>query len=158
MDNKLFEDVVTALKDRGLTVGFAESLTGGLISSSICSVPGASSVFKGSIVSYTNSVKIGVLGVDRAVIDSETEVSGECAVMMAQGARRLLGVDLAISVTGIAGPTGELPGKPVGTVYMGIDLKGDSSSVRFNFDGDRQAVRDKTCEKCFQTILNLLGA
>ena len=100
----------------GLTFGFAESLTGGLISSSVVSVPGASRAFKGSVVSYTNEIKENVLGVPADIIETYNEVSDECARAMAEGAFSVLGTNLAISVTGIAGPTGELPGKPVGTV------------------------------------------
>ncbi|MCR4689203.1 MAG: CinA family protein [Saccharofermentans sp.] len=151
-------ETVELLKSKGLTVGFAESLTGGLISSSIVNVPGASAVFKGSIVSYTNSVKIGVLGVEEAVIASHTEVSEECAMQMASGARKVLGTDLAVSVTGIAGPDGDLPGKPVGTVYMGVAFGDTVKGMRFNFSGDRQSVRQQTADMAFRIILELLGA
>lgn len=143
-------ELVTIAGFEGITVGFAESLTGGLISSSVVAVPGASAVFKGSIVSYTNEVKENVLGVSPDIIAAHTEVSAECAKAMAEGAKSVLGVDLAVSVTGIAGPTGELPGKPVGTVYMGYCFHDISGSLRLNFEGDRDTIR--TC-----TVLEALN-
>ena len=144
------EELVTIARFEGITVGFAESLTGGLISSTVVAVPGASAVFKGSVVSYTNEVKENVLGVPADIISTHTEVSAECAKAMAEGDMSVLGVDLAISVTGIAGPTGELPGKPVGTVYMGYCFRDISGSLRLNFEGDRDTIR--TC-----TVLEALN-
>lgn len=133
----------------GISFGFAESLTGGMISSSVVSVPGASAAFRGSVVSYTNAVKENVLGVPAEIIDTYNEVSDECAKAMAEGAYSVLGADLTIAVTGIAGPSGELPGKPVGTVYMGYCFNGGSSSgisgsVRLNLSGDRDKIRRDT--------------
>ena len=142
--------LVELCKEKGVSVGFAESLTGGMISSSVVNIPGASAVFKGSVVSYTNEIKERVLGVSEDIITANTEVSGECAEAMAIGAARVLGVELVISVTGIAGPTGELPGKPVGTVYMGYYYEGPdffgelTGSVRLNLTGDRDAIRTGT--------------
>lgn len=141
---------VELCKEKGVSVGFAESLTGGMISSSVVNIPGASAVFKGSVVSYTNEIKERVLGVSEDIITANTEVSAECAEAMAIGAARTLGVELVISVTGIAGPTGELPGKPVGTVYMGYYYEGPdffgelTGSVRLNLTGDRDAIRTGT--------------
>ena len=142
--------LVDLCKEKGVSVGFAESLTGGMISSSVVNIPGASAVFKGSVVSYTNEIKERVLGVSEDIITANTEVSGECAEAMAIGAARVLVVELVISVTGIAGPTGELPGKPVGTVYMGYYYEGPdffgelTGSVRLNLTGDRNAIRTGT--------------
>ncbi len=151
-------ELIEAAGSSGITFGFAESLTGGLISASVVSVPGASASFKGSVVSYTNEVKENVLGVTSKIIDTYTEVSGECAKAMAEGALSVLGVDLAVSVTGIAGPTGDMPGKPVGTVYMGYCYRpGDiSGSVRFNFEGDRETVRENTVLKALEQALRLV--
>lgn len=142
----------------GITFGFAESLTGGLISASVVNVPGASSCFKGSVVSYTNEIKENVLGVPSNIIGTFTEVSDECAKAMAEGAMSVLGVDLAISVTGIAGPTGDMPGKPVGTVYMGYCYKPGniSGSVRFNFEGDRETIRKSTVLEALSQALRLI--
>ena len=149
-------ELVTIAGFEKITIGFAESLTGGLISSSVVAVPGASAVFKGSVVSYTNEVKEGVLGVPSGIISAYTEVSAECAKAMAEGARDVLGVDLAISVTGIAGPTGELPGKPVGTVYMGYCFRDISGALRLNFEGDRDTIRTCTVLEALNQAISLI--
>ncbi len=128
----------------GLTVGTAESLTGGLIAGTLTSVPGSSAVVRGGIVSYVNDVKRDSLGVDADILEREGAVSREVACQMAQGARIALGVDVAVAVTGIAGPGGAEPGKPVGTVWMGL---ADARGVRaecFHFSGDRDDVRAQT--------------
>ena len=146
----------------GIMFGFAESLTGGLISSSVVNIPGASKVFKGSVVSYTNEVKESVLGVPAEIIETYNEVSAECARSMAEGAFSVLGVDLAVSVTGIAGPTGDLPGKPVGTVYMGYCYRGPDSSEnisgskRLNFEGDRNTIRSNTVYSALALAIKLI--
>ena len=150
------EELVTIARFKGITVGFAESLTGGLISSSVVAIPGASAVFKGSVVSYTNEVKENVLGVPSDIISTHTEVSAECAKAMAEGAMSVLGVDLAISVTGIAGPTGGLPGKPVGTVYMGYCFRDISGSLRLNFEGDRDTIRTCTVLEALNQAISLI--
>ena len=150
------EELVTIAGFKGITVGFAESLTGGLISSSVVAIPGASAVFKGSVVSYTNEVKENVLGVPSDIISTHTEVSAECAKAMAEGAMSVLGVDLAISVTGIAGPTGGLPGKPVGTVYMGYCFRDISGSLRLNFEGDRDTIRTCTVLEALNQAISLI--
>jgi len=149
-------ELVSVAGLEGITVGFAESLTGGLISSSVVAVPGASAVLKGSIVSYTNEVKENVLGVSPDIISAHTEVSAECAKAMAEGAKSVLGVDLAISVTGIAGPTGELPGKPVGTVYMGYCFRDISGALRLNFEGDRDTIRTCTVLEALNQAISLI--
>lgn len=149
-------ELVTIAGFEGITVGFAESLTGGLISSSVVAIPGASAVFKGSVVSYTNEVKENVLGVPADIISTHTEVSSECAKAMAEGAMSVLDVDLAISVTGIAGPTGELPGKPVGTVYMGYCFRDISGSLRLNFAGDRDTIRTCTVLEALNQAISLI--
>ena len=153
------KELVEACKNAGVTIGFAESLTGGMISASVVNIPGASAVFKGSVVSYTNEIKENVLGVSRDIIDAHTEVSGECAEAMAEGAARVLDVDLAISVTGIAGPTGDLPGKPVGTVYMGFCLKKSrnfTDSLRLNFNGERDTIRTSTVIAALEQGIRLI--
>lgn len=149
-------ELVSVAGLEGVTVGFAESLTGGLISSSVVAVPGASAVLKGSIVSYTNEVKENVLGVSPDIISAHTEVSAECAKAMAEGAKSVLGVDLAVSVTGIAGPTGELPGKPVGTVYMGYCFRDISGALRLNFEGDRDTIRTCTVLEALNQAISLI--
>ena len=160
--NEKAKELVEISKEKNVTVGFAESLTGGMISSSVVNIPGASSVFNGAVVSYTNEIKKNVLGVSDQIIEMHTEVSEECAVAMASGAASVLGVDLAVSVTGIAGPTGDLPGKPVGTVYMGYSYESPenfgeySGALRLNFDGDRDTIRTKTVLAALELAVKLV--
>ena len=104
-------------RERGLTLATAESCTGGLVAARLTSVPGSSDVFVGGIVSYANEVKIGELGVPAELIEQHGAVSAEVAEAMARGARERLGVDVAVSVTGVAGPDGGTEEKPVGLVY-----------------------------------------
>ncbi len=131
---------------RGLTFATAESLTAGMIGSLTADIPGSSSVYLGGIISYSNSVKRDVLGVPAAVLDSVGPVSEECAAAMAQGARRLTGADVAVSVTGIAGPGGAEPGKPVGTVWFGVATKNGTHTETRLFGGkkDRAKIRRLT--------------
>ncbi len=152
----LAEQAVEKFRGTGLTFGFAESLTGGMISSQIVGVSGASEVFSGSVVSYTNDVKINVLGVPSEIIDEHTEVSSECAEAMADGVCKVIGCDFGIAVTGIAGPTGALPGKPIGTVYFGYHGNGKTGSFRRVFEGDRSQVRTQTAECALETLIAVL--
>ena len=157
-NSDLAAQAVALLKQNNLKLCFAESLTGGMISSGIVDVPGASSVFNGSVVSYVNDVKIRVLGVDPDVIAENTEVSYECSEQMASGAAKILSADIAISVTGIAGPGGDMPGKPVGTVFMGIYNRGEVSSVRLDLTGTRDEIRHQTAAEAFKKIIETVGA
>lgn len=151
--NDTAERVVKLFADKGLTFGFAESLTGGMISSEVVGIPGASAVFAGSVVSYTNDVKINVLGVQPTLIDEYTEVSSQCAEAMAEGVCKVIGCDCSVAVTGIAGPTGELPGKPVGTVFFGYCAGGKTGSFRREFTGSRTDIRTKTAECALETLI-----
>ncbi|MBQ4191093.1 MAG: CinA family protein [Clostridiales bacterium] len=157
-NSDLAAQAVALLKQKDLKLCFAESLTGGMISSGIVDVPGASAVFNGSVVSYVNEVKTGVLGVSPEVISEKTEVSYECAEQMASGAAKILSADIAISVTGIAGPGGDMPGKPVGTVFMGIYNRGEVSSVRLDLTGSRDEIRHKTAAEAYRKIIETVGA
>jgi len=150
--SELAERVVKLFTEKGMTFGFAESLTGGMISSEIVGVPGASAVFSGSVVCYTNDVKMNVLGVPSEVMDEHTEVSSECAEAMAEGLCKVIGCDCSVAVTGIAGPTGELPGKPVGTVYFGYHCNGNNGSFRQVFSGDRMEIRRQTVSCALETL------
>ena len=112
--------VLDGLRERGLTLGTAESCTGGLIAKRLTDVPGAASVFKGGVVSYHCEVKAGVLGVSQALLDEKGAVCAEVAEQMARGARKALGCDVAVSVTGVAGPDPDDRGNPVGLVYTAL--------------------------------------
>lgn len=127
--------------EAGLTVGTAESCTGGLVAGCLTAVPGSSAVVRGGVVSYAIPVKHDVLGVSQDVIDGVGVVSSECAAQMAEGARRVLKCDVAVSLTGIAGPGGAEPGKPVGTVWMGLASRLGTRTFLSCFPGDREAVR-----------------
>ena len=133
--------LIEALKERGKKITFAESCTAGLLAGIFCSVSGASAVFDGSLVSYANEVKSAFLGVPEKVLATVGAVSEECARAMAKGAAKRFSSDLALSVTGIAGPTGGTPDKPVGTVYIGCFYNGKTTVEKHLFRGGRQSVR-----------------
>lgn len=153
-DSDLERLVIEAAAHRGLSIATAESCTGGLIASALTNVPGASSVFKGGIVSYANEVKSGCLGVDGAVLSSKGAVSEEVACQMAAGARLAISADAAVSVTGIAGPGGAVPGKPVGTVWIGVSTERGTRAELHHFDGDRAAVRKQTVTSALGLLLS----
>jgi PncC family amidohydrolase len=137
------EKLVDILKAQGLTCATAESCTGGGIGSAITSVPGSSEVYAGGVVSYSNAVKHNVLGVSQESLDRHGAVSSEVAGEMAEGARRLLKVDLAVSVTGIAGPGGGSAEKPVGLVWFGVSSARGTRTEKAIFAGDRVRVREQ---------------
>lgn len=138
------EALVAAFRKQNKTLSFAESCTGGLAAATVVSVAGASAVFYGGVVSYDNSVKEQLLSVDRKVLATVGAVSAECAMQMAAGARTAIGTDVAVSVTGIAGPGGGTPEKPVGTVYLGIASPRGTRFLRLVLGdvGDRTAIRE----------------
>lgn len=137
------EKLVELLKARGLTCATAESCTGGGVGSAITSVAGSSAVFKGGVISYANEVKEHVLGVKSETLVSVGAVSSETAAQMADGARRLLNVDMAVSLTGIAGPDGGSAEKPVGLVWFGISTARSTRTEKAIFRGDRARVREQ---------------
>ena len=136
--------IVSAMKQRGWTLGTAESCTGGAIADEIVSVAGASAVFRGAIVAYANEVKTGLLGVSEETLTRVGSVSEETAVAMARGARERLGVDVTIATTGIAGPDGGSDEKPVGLVWFAIALAdGEIETRRATFPGSRSDIRER---------------
>lgn len=137
------EKLVALLKARGLTAATAESCTGGGVGSAITSVAGSSAVFAGGVISYSNEVKENVLGVSHEDLIEVGAVSSEVAAQMAEGARKLLGVDLAVSLTGIAGPDGGSEEKPVGLVWFGLSTKDGVRTEKAIFRGDRARVREQ---------------
>lgn len=149
--------VIETALERGVTIGCAESLTGGMISASLTAVPGSSQVVKGCIVSYVNEVKKDVLGVPCDVLDSQGAVNGDTAKAMAEGAVASLDCDTAVAVTGIAGPGGAEPGKPVGTVWMAVCRSGSSALATVShYDGDRDNVRRQTVSAALDALLNAM--
>ena len=135
------EKLVALLKAQGLTCATAESCTGGGVGSAITAVPGSSAVFAGGVISYSNDVKRDVLGVSSDILQNVGAVSAETAAQMADGARKLLKTDLAVSLTGIAGPDGGSEEKPVGLVWFGLATKDGVRTEKCIFRGDRAQVR-----------------
>ena len=154
---KKASDLVRILKETGTTIAFAESLTGGMISSRLVDVPGASDVLLGSVVSYTNDIKINILGVSKDTIDAHTEVSGECAEEMASGVKRLTGADIAFSATGFAGDYEDHPeDSQNGTVWFGFAYKEGTKSYLQHFEGKRDEVRLQSVEFVYDTVIAYL--
>ena len=145
-------DVLKALE--GKTLVTAESLTGGGIGAAITAVSGASAVYKGGIISYTNEVKRGVLDVSPETLELHGAVSCQTAEEMAIGARKLLKSDVAVSVTGLAGPGGDEYGNPVGTVCIGFCNASESFAVKHHFEGDRESVRNQTIRAALELVLD----
>lgn len=137
----------------GKTLVTAESCTGGGIGSALTSVPGSSSVYRGGVICYCNWVKQNILGVDGNVLERYGAVSWPVAAAMATGVRKLMCADVAVSVTGLAGPDGDEFGNPVGTVYIGCDCRNLSAVKKFVFPGDREAVRQQAVEAALELIL-----
>ena len=138
---------------RGKTLVTAESLTGGGIGAALTAVPGASEVYKGGVISYTNAVKETVLGVPADILSRYGAVSLWTAGYMADGVRKLLKADIAVSVTGLAGPGGDEFGHEVGTVCIGYSSQRNSIAREYHFSGDREAVRRQTIEAALLLIL-----
>ncbi len=140
------------LKSKGLTVSTAESCTGGLIAGKITAESGSSSFFLGGAVTYSNESKVSVLGVSEEILIANGAVSKETAIAMAEGSRRIFKSDIAVAVTGIAGPGGAVEGKPVGTVHVACVSKYETIHEACLFEGDRNNVRQSTVEKALELI------
>ena len=146
-------DVISRLQ--GKTLVTAESLTGGGIGAALTGVSGSSAVYKGGVISYTDWVKHNVLGVLQDVLSTHGAVSEITAEQMAAGVRKLLQADVAVSVTGLAGPTGDDFGNPVGTVFIGYQDVKQSCVRHFVFIGDRESIRNQTIQEALKLILEL---
>jgi PncC family amidohydrolase len=144
------------LSARGLTLALAESCTGGLIGSLITDVAGSSDYFLGSAVTYTNSAKEHILGVRHETLLAHGAVSAETAAEMAQGARRIFGADIAASVTGIAGPGGGMPGKPVGLVHIHLSAADAEIGERHVWDADRMGNKLLSAEAVLRLVVRYL--
>ena len=141
---------------QGRTLATAESCTGGMIGAAITAIPGSSSVYKGGIISYTNQVKNGQLGVDNALLNSEGAVCAAVATAMAQGVRRTLNADVSIAVTGLAGPSGDDFGNPVGTVYVGYADDKIVIAQKCFFLGNRTEIREQATVFALEFLLKQL--
>jgi nicotinamide-nucleotide amidase len=149
----LILELAEELRCRGFTCATAESCTGGLIGAMLTAFPGSSDWYVGGVISYANSVKIGLLGVREADIETQGAVSEPVVRSMAQGACRATGADIACAVSGVAGPGGGTPEKPVGTVWIGWSLHGDTRARKFHFSGDRDEVRAQTVTEAVRGML-----
>jgi nicotinamide-nucleotide amidase len=135
-------DLITRLKDQNLMLTLAESCTGGLIAAAITDIAGSSRVFDRGFVTYSNAAKMEMLGVPDAIIETHGAVSTECAAAMAEGAINNSNANIALSVTGIAGPSGGSESKPVGLVHFGFKLRSHDTITRHHiFEGDRALIR-----------------
>lgn len=150
------ETVVALCIQNGRTLATAESCTGGLIAHRITNVPGASAIFPGGIVAYANAIKTALLDVPEPTLAAGGAVAEAVAVAMAQGARTRFGADFAVAVTGIAGPGGGTPEKPVGTVYMAAAGPGSQRTRHARFTGDRDAIKAQTAETALKLLLEVL--
>ena len=142
----LEQEIGNLLRQKGLTLGVVESATGGLISHLITNVPGSSDYYKGSITAYSNEAKIKVVGVKADTINQYGAVSHQLAEEMAQGGRKTLAVDICLADTGIAGPSGATPDKPVGLFYIGLSRQTGTYSQKHNFTGDREQNKSSAAE------------
>ncbi|HIC89395.1 MAG TPA: CinA family protein [Anaerolineae bacterium] len=146
------------LRERGLMLALAESCTGGLVGHRVTNVPGSSDYFLGSAVTYAYSAKEKLLGVRHETLMTQGAVSPQTAQEMAQGARRLFGSDVAVAVTGIAGPSGAMPGKPVGLVYIHLSAPDAEWGERHVWQGDRLSNKAQSAEAALALLLRYLEA
>lgn len=153
---ELHEEIGKLLREKGLTLGTVESATGGLIAHLVTGVPGSSDYFLGSIVAYSNGVKAGVAGVDPALIERHGAVSPQVAGAMAAGGRKALGVDICLADTGIAGPGGDTPGKPVGLFYLGMAHASGTFSRKHVFTGNRSENKQAAAEAALEWLKEYL--
>jgi nicotinamide-nucleotide amidase len=157
-DDRPIEEIVLAIcRSRGLTLATAESCTGGLVAARLTSVPGASDVFRGGVVAYADDVKLTELDVPAAVLRGHGAVSPEAAAAMAAGARARLGGDVAVAVTGIAGPGGGTPDKPVGLVYIHAETPDGTRGITFDFPADRESIRRRATVAALHLVRRLLA-
>ena len=150
--DKLFD----FLKQNNLTISTAESCTGGMIASAITDVSGSSGFFGTGVVTYSNEAKMKLIGVKRETLERFGAVSEQTAAEMAEGVLKLGDADVAVAVTGIAGPTGGTAEKPVGLVYIGVSGKYGTFAYKNNFEGSRDEVRRETVKRSFELVYNYL--
>lgn len=156
-DEEILEETVgQLLLAKGLSIGAAESCTGGLVAARLTDVPGSSAYFKGGVVAYSNEIKSGLLGVSMSVLERFGAVSKETAMAMAQGARERTGADIGLATTGIAGPGGGTPAKPTGLVYVSLAADDGVLYREYRFPGFRTAVRQGTVNAALHTVKQYL--
>jgi len=153
----LTERLGEALADRRWTISTIESCTAGGLAYRITEVPGASVYFLGSVIAYDNRVKVEWVGVPERIFDRHGAVSSEAAGAMAENGRTRFHTDLCLAITGIAGPGGGTPEKPVGTVFISSSGRAGTRTKRFHFSGDRQGVREQAIDAALEMALDLLA-
>jgi PncC family amidohydrolase len=146
------KEIGDELRKRGLSVSTAESCTGGLVSHRITNVSGSSDYYKGGVIAYANEVKEKILHVAEKTLEEKGAVSAECALEMAKGVRKLLGSDVGIATTGIAGPTGGTPDKPVGLVYIALATKDHVYHEKHIFHGDREENKREAADAALEML------
>ncbi len=156
MTTRLEEILLEHMHTRGLKLATAESCTGGLVSDRITNVSGSSEYFPGGIVSYSNEVKASLLEVSWNTLHAHGAVSEETVLEMARGAKKLFGADIAVSVSGVAGPAGGTPEKPVGTTWLGLSTSEGEWSRNFVWDGDREQNKHDSSEAALQFVIDYL--
>lgn len=157
MDDKLLEaQVGEELRQRGWRLAIAESCTGGLIGHRLTNIPGSSTYYMGSVTAYAYDAKVRLLGVLWKTLEAHGAVSREVVMEMAQGVRRALAADIGVSVSGIAGPTGSTPKKPVGLVWIGLNTTYGNWARKFNFEGDRLAIKEEAAEAALKYLYDYL--
>ena len=149
--------IIDIMREKKLTLGTVESATGGLISHLITNIPGSSDVFQGSIISYSNEIKMKIVGVKAETLKKYGAVSARAAEDMADGGRKVLGVDICVADTGIAGPDGAVPGKPVGLFYLGLANKDGTFSRKHLFKGTREENKQQAAQTALMWVKDYLG-
>ncbi|MEA4863437.1 MAG: CinA family protein [Victivallaceae bacterium] len=150
------EKLLKLLEKHGWSLATAESCTGGMAASDIVDVPGASEVYKGGVVAYANEAKVRALGVREDILEEYGAVSAECAKAMAQGARSRFAADCAFSTTGVAGPAGGTPDKPVGTVWIAAATPVSFRMEQKHFEGTRQSVRRMAVDRAISLLIETI--
>lgn len=152
-------EILTTLARQGRTLAVAESCTGGGLGVALTTVPGSSKVFVGGVIAYANSVKIGLLGVSPSVVETRGAVSSDTAAAMAIGVKRATKADWGVAITGVAGPDGGDPDKPVGTVWIGTSGPGQDSArcERYLFPGDRAEIRSASVHAALDLLARAVG-
>lgn len=156
MNTSLEIEVGKLLTVRKLRLGLAESCTGGLVGYRVTNVPGSSEYFMGGVISYSYEAKVAVLGVSWDTLTKYGAVSHETVLEMARGARKLFDVDIAVSISGIAGPSGGTADKPVGTTWIGLVTNDDEWTREFHFSGDRDQNKTSSADAALQLLLDYL--
>ncbi|MBD3343576.1 MAG: nicotinamide-nucleotide amidohydrolase family protein [Chitinivibrionales bacterium] len=148
--------LVRKLQEKSWHLAVAESCTGGMIGAAVTAQPGSSAYFTGGIISYSNEIKESLLDVPHHILERHGAVSRETAEAMARGVKKRIPAHCSIAVTGIAGPSGGTPGKPVGLVYIAVSVNERTEVFKYHFEGDRASVRQRTVEVAFEKLEKMI--